>query len=140
VTALERWRKALAKLTPAQRRKRKRLWRIDWNGCAPVRGWKLKRVVRYALRHYNVYVTSTTGGSHSPTSYHYSGRAVDIGADSQVEKNRCHAGLLKRFGAPYFTELFGPNNKQFVKNGVRYSIADGDPLETQHDNHIHVAI
>ena len=116
--------------------------KINWNGHPKIRGnWRLKRVIRYALYKYDVYITSTSDGVHSPTSYHYSGQAVDFGSNRHTPKVRLHRGLYKKFKKKgWFAELFGPVNKLFVKNNVRYTIREGDGLESSHDNHVHVAI
>lgn len=88
-----------------------------------------------------LYVTSTTDGVHSPTSYHSSGRAVDVAAPMTTAGIK----LMKKFQRrankkwPGAREIFGPDNTAFIKNGQKYTIREGDPLEDQHDNHVHVA-
>jgi len=114
--------------------------RINWNGCDPVGGSDLRKVIRWALNNFDVYVTSTNGGTHSTTSHHYNNDAVDLGANTQAEKDRCHRAILKKFGPGIFAELFGPENDCFVKNGVTYTDVEGGFNEQLHDNHIHVAI
>lgn len=113
---------------------------IYWNAKAPVGGRKLRKALRWALANFDVYVTSTNGGAHSPTSYHYRNQAVDIGSDNAAEKARCQKALLKKFGPGYFAELLGPDNEAWVKNGSQYTATEGDALEAQHDDHIHMAI
>lgn len=149
-----KWRKTglaghgrLAKKAAAAVRKLKRLvkraklaLRIDWNGHTPVGGKNLRKVIRYALANFDVYITSTNGGTHSTTSYHYRNQAVDIGSNSAAEKVRCQKALLKKFGPGMFAELFGPDNGAWVKDGSQYTARDGDALETQHDDHIHAAV
>src|SRR5690606_11909126 len=49
--------------------------RIDWRGHEPLSNPRLLRALRVALETPGLYVTSTTGGKHSPTSHHYSGNA-----------------------------------------------------------------
>jgi hypothetical protein len=79
-----------------------------------------------------LYVTSTTGGTHASTSWHYHGRAVDVaGAYSKMvafqnaEANR----------SPHsFLELFGPDSF-YIKNGVRIGGAFPD-----HGDHVHGAL
>lgn len=119
---------------------RKLFRRIDWNGKAPVGGPNLRKAVRYALNNFDVYITSTNGGTHTPTSYHYRNQAVDIGSDSADEKARCQRALLVEFGPLYFAELFGPDNGYFVKNGSQYVATEGEFNENLHDDHIHMAI
>jgi hypothetical protein len=83
-----------------------------------------------------LYVTSTTGGTHSPGSYHYSGRAVDFGSSGPGERPEIEAqnALANAFGDGYFAELFGPDG-WYIKNGVRYS----GTFPAHHD-HLHVAV
>lgn len=90
-------------------------------------------------------VTSTRDGVHAPTSFHYSGRAVDFG----------RAGGYRRWFLPRLVsfqrhlhtkhgrklaELFGPSNRANRKYGRAISLPEGSPLEQLHDNHVHVAI
>lgn len=118
-----------------RRARRKLRWllrylRIDWNGKQSVP--LLRRVVRYTDAR-GLVVTSTTGGVHSPTSYHYQRRAVDVAGGSAAHMAAVQRGLLRKFGAGYFRELFGPAGF-YVKNGVRYS----GHFPAHHD-HIHAA-
>jgi hypothetical protein len=110
--------------------------RIDWNGCEPTGDRKLRAAARVALSVQGVYITSTTGGAHSPGSYHYSGRAIDFGSDDWTngKESQAQARLVDEFGDAYFTELFGPANWH-VKNGSRYH-----GTFPGHDDHLHVAI
>lgn len=88
-------------------------------------------------------VTSTTGGRHAPTSYHYSGRAVDVG--NRIPGTRAAQQRLVRFQRAEaahpkrFLELFGPDNNANVKHGRRISLAEGSGLEQLHDDHVHGA-
>ncbi len=87
--------------------------------------------------------TSTTDGGHASTSYHYSGRAVDV-ADAltpegiQNMKNFQKAEFERGLKAGY-KELFGPLNDKCIKNGAALTLAEGTALENQHDNHVHLA-
>jgi hypothetical protein len=125
----------MAKKKPRKRR-RKRTLRIDWNGCQPVPIYrrKLRRAARIAIAK-GCYITSTTGGVHSPGSYHYQGRAIDFGSSSasNAPEKRAQAALSKKFGNRKFAELFGPK-KYYVKSGVRYS-----GTFPGHADHLHVA-
>lgn len=115
--------------------------RINWNGCAPVGGPNLRAVLRYGLNENSgCYVTSTNGGVHTPTSYHYRNEAVDIGASTTDQKIKFQHDIYDRFGAGMFAELFGPDNSPWVKNGSTYSEGEGTPLETLHDTHVHFAV
>jgi hypothetical protein len=101
--------------------------------------------------------TSTTGGHHAPGSFHKrknalgQGQAVDVGlrpdligtakgarmlADFQRrEHQRFHDHKLRQD----LVELIGPTNSLIVLNDVETALAEGDPLENQHDNHVHEA-
>lgn len=102
---------------------------------------------RFVVRGVNagLVVTSTTGGKHAPTSYHYSGRAVDLGLPPRLIGTdvgrrrlvRFQRREAKRLGR--YRELFGPDNGANVKNQVRFWLREGAPLETLHDNHVHGA-
>jgi lysozyme len=105
-----------------------------------------KRVIVHAANH-GLVVTSTTDGSHSPTSFHFTrpGRAVDLGHGPGVtwEEGTRRKIAFQRWllgkGAGRFDELFGPDNAANVKNGQRITLAEGTPLENLHDTHVHVA-
>ena len=83
-----------------------------------------------------LYITSTTGGTHSPTSWHYSGHAFDAGSSGPGEtpEIRAQEKLLAEFGAGYFAELFGPSH-WFIKDGVKYA-----GVFPGHSDHLHVAV
>lgn len=91
-------------------------------------------------------VTSTTGGAHAATSYHYSGRAVDVGLPGPLigtAKGKRRMVRFQRAEARHpsrFLELFGPANSLCVKNGRRLSLAEGTALEDLHDTHVHGAL
>lgn len=113
----------------------------DFNGHPSNVTAGIRAVVVRANRN-GLYVTSTTGGTHSPTSYHYSGRAVDVAAPMTAagvqQMIAFQRKLAQRPGA--FVELFGPANDACVKNGQPLTLAEGTALEQQHDNHVHVAV
>ena len=91
----------------------------------------LKTAIAVAVTKYDQVVTSTNGGTHSPTSWHYSCRAVDIagpydgmiGFQKWLAENR-GAGCL---------EIFGPDS-YYYKNGSKYQGAF-----PAHGDHIHYA-
>ena len=105
--------------------------RIEWNGYPELSNRKVRKVLRYAQRKHNFIITSTTGGQHSPTSWHYQGRAVD-GICSDMAA--CQIDLENHFGAEYFLELFGPAER-YVKNGY---VITGSSFPA-HEDHIHIA-
>jgi hypothetical protein len=109
---------------------------IDWNGCEPLTHPPLLKAARVALSVPGLYITSTTGGTHSPTSWHYKARAFDGGSNAGDEGPEIMAQerLLSRFGADYFAELFGPAD-WYVSNGVKYS-----GTFPGHSDHLHVAV
>ena len=127
--------RAIRKLDRLIKAEQKRL-RIDWSGCNALTFPPLLKAVRVALTVPGLYVTSTNGGSHSTYSWHYQDRAVDFGSNSSTEKPEIAAQelLLRKFGATYFRELFGPAN-WYVKDGV---IKAG--TFPNHDDHLHVAV
>lgn len=110
--------------------------RIDWNGKPALTHAPLIRAVRAALTVSGLYVASTNGGTHSPTSWHYQNRAVDFGSNDTSENPEKAAQelLLQRFGAHYFAELFGPCD-WYAKNGVVYR-----GTFPNHGYHLHVAV
>ena len=109
---------------------------IDWNGHAPLTYKRIKKAARVALSVPGLYISSTTGGTHSPTSWHYKARAFDGGSGDPNEgpEKRAQEKLLKKFGPGYFAELFGPCD-WYVKNGVVYK-----GTFPGHDDHLHVAV
>lgn len=106
--------------------------RVDWNGYPPLRNKRLRRAVRIASR-YGLVVTSTTGGTHSPTSWHYKGRAVDLASGSVTQMKRAQGAIERELGRTNCLELFGPA-AWYVKNGARYRGAFPD-----HGDHVHIA-
>lgn len=88
-------------------------------------------------------VTATTDGTHTPSSFHYpwnnpdgKGHAVDFGLKHPPDQHlleRFQRRALRKFGAGYFKELFGPA-PFYVKNGTRISGPDPD-----NENHVHAA-
>jgi hypothetical protein len=75
-------------------------------------------------------VTSTTGGTHVPGSYHYSGRAVDIaGSPAQMMK---FFKWAQRFRP---TELFYDPVGYYWKNGQKVKGSIGG-----HSDHVHMAL
>lgn len=119
------------------KRKRRRRVRIDWNGCQPIPIYrrKLRRAARIAIKQ-GCYITSTTGGTHAPGSYHYFGRAIDFGSSSvsNSPEKRAQAAISRKIGNRKIAELFGPKN-YWVKNGVRHS-----GTFPGHHDHLHCAI
>lgn len=111
--------------------------KINWNGCPPLNYKPLTKAVRFALHSADgLYVTATTNGTHSATSWHYKSRAVDFGSNGPGEDPEIEAqnALLNAFGAGYFAELFGPDS-WYVKDGIVYS-----GVFPGHGDHLHVAV
>lgn len=128
----------------AQRRKR---LRINWNGKKPLplRRVALRRAIRRAQRGHLV-VTSTSGGTHAPTSYHFVEKAVDLASWSRPDMVRFQRAEYmrsedrrKRTGRPLWTELFGPDNNLCISRGKPVTLAEHSALEDLHDTHVHLA-
>jgi hypothetical protein len=89
--------------------------------------------------------TSTTDGQHAPSSFHFSGRAADLGLPASLigtakGRNRMVTFQRKEAHGPiHHAELFGPDNHANVKNGQIITLQEGTALENQHDNHVHGA-
>lgn len=109
---------------------------IDWNGHPALTYPLLLKAIRTALVAPGLYITSTTGGTHAPTSWHYSGKAFDAGSNAGDEEPEVIAQnlLLDTYGASYFAELFGPAG-WYVKNGVFFR-----GTFPGHGDHLHVAV
>lgn len=97
------------------------------------------------------YITSTYegypgDGVHSTSSYHYiqnqpDGQARCWDAGAATREPMAKAQLREARRCPNFlTEMIGPENSFEYKNGQRYTLPEGDPLETMHDNHKHTCI
>lgn len=116
--------------------KLKREQRVSWNGHPPLTHPPLVKAARVALSVHGLYITATTDGTHSATSWHYTARAFDGGSNSGSEgpEKAAQQKLLDTFGAAYFAELFGPL-PWFVKDGVIHS-----GTFPGHADHLHVAV
>ena len=112
-------------------RDRLRSLRIDWNGHPSLRSRRLRRAVRIAAR-YGLVVTSTTDGGHTPTSWHYKARAVDLASGSGDQMARAQRAIDREIGRSNLIELFGPGEPN-IKNGALTA-----PI-ANHEDHIHVA-
>ena len=93
-------------------------------------------------------VTATTNGAHAKTSYHYSGRAVDLAARSgpgvdTPELLAINEGVVQVIPLSMISELIygGPGNL-CVKNGriVAGLAAYGATVLDRHRNHVHLAV
>jgi hypothetical protein len=98
-------------------------------GSFPVNGTnrqKLDYASRLA-RDMGLTITSTTGGRHTPGSYHYRGRAIDVaGTPAQM------AAYYNRLAGTRPTELFY-DPRGGIKNGQQIGAIGG------HRDHVHVA-
>lgn len=90
------------------------------NGCAGNVSSEIKEVIAYVVVVCGQYVTSTTGGTHAPGSYHYSGRAVDWGAGSVSSMQDASNKTREHFGDSHFAEFFSPC-PWWIKYGAVYS-------------------
>ena len=93
-------------------------------------------------------VTSTTGGAHTQTSHHYTGRAVDLAARSGPGRDTSdllaiNEGIVQVLPLSMITELIysGPGNV-CVKKGhiVAGKAAYGLPVMSRHHDHVHLAV
>lgn len=107
--------------------------RVSWNGYPSIRGRRIRRAIRIANAN-GLVVTSTTGGTHAPGSWHYAGRAVDLASPSSSAMKRAQIAIAHEIGRENILELFGPGS-WYIKNGVKYDGAFPD-----HGDHVHVAI
>lgn len=110
--------------------------RINWNGHPPLplRCRKLRRAARIAIKA-GCYITSTSDGQHTSTSYHYRRRAFDAGSSDPSNRPEAEAQkrIVAKMGARKFNEVFGPA-PWYVKDGVRHAGRFPD-----HGDHLHVA-
>ena len=72
-------------------------------------------------------ITSTTGGRHAPGSYHYRGRAIDVGGSASGMRQ-----FYREMSRTNPTELFY-DPMGGMKNGRNIGAIGG------HGNHVHVA-
>lgn len=93
-------------------------------------------------------VTSTTNGAHTKTSYHYSGRAVDLAARSgpgvdTTELLAINEGIIQFVPLSMIRELIyaGPGNA-CVQNGkiVKGMSVYGPDAMARHHDHVHLAV
>jgi hypothetical protein len=83
------------------------------------------------VRPFSVRVTSTSGGRHVPSSFHYIHRAVDV-AGPAPELARLFRQVLRHPGL--FTEAFYDPAGRYVKRGVIHRGSIGG-----HTDHVHLA-
>ena len=95
-------------------------------------GSPLDQLLQFA-RAAGITVTSTTSGTHTPTSYHYKGRAVDV-AGTADQMRRFFLAALKQFGTR-IKELFYDPMGYYIKNGAAIRGAIGG-----HGDHVHLAL
>jgi len=99
------------------------------SGNFPVNGSNRQKL-DYAMnlaRDMGLRITSTTGGRHTPGSYHYRGRAIDVaGTPAQM------AAYYNRLAGTRPTELFY-DPRGGIKNGQQIGAIGG------HRDHVHVA-
>ncbi len=91
-------------------------------GLTPKVAWAAKVARKMGLT-----VTSTTGGTHAPGSYHYSGRAVDVAGPPSVMAKFYRFMSHKNPTELFYDPLGG------IKNGVQIGAIGG------HSDHVHVA-
>lgn len=88
--------------------------------------WLFNFVKPFAVR-----VTSTSGGAHVPSSFHYEHRAIDVAGPPAVMRQLARIALQN----PHqFREVFHDPMHEYVKNGVKRRGQVGG-----HDDHVHLA-
>lgn len=120
----------------AKERKAMKRRGIDWNGLPHLTYAPLLKCLKTALTVPGLFLTATTNGVHSSTSWHYKARAFDGGSDGshgETPEMKAQQLLLDKYGKESFMELFGPLN-WYVKNGVIYP-----GTFPGHGDHLHVA-
>jgi hypothetical protein len=114
---------------------------------APVRSDEtpVTAALRRFARHIGAIVTSTTGGAHTATSHHYSGRAVDLAAPAGPSYDSSallaiNERIVELLPLSMISELIysGPGNV-CVKDG-RIVAAYSPAVMSRHHNHVHLAV
>lgn len=89
-------------------------------------------------------VTSTTNGAHAKSSYHYSGRAIDLAAREGPGRDSpallaINKGIVAFMPLSVISELIyaGPGNI-CVRNGKAFSY--GPDVMARHHDHVHLAV
>lgn len=102
-----------------------------------------KVVAKILVSNPRMYVTATTGGHHAAHSYHFLGRAYDLGADSQDAKDGC---------GQWCNEHVASSLTEGIHNGVSHgdlSVENGQRVPSSfwgsvtwagHVDHVHVAV
>jgi hypothetical protein len=106
-----------------------------------------RHVKRFFTRAFAAGLVPTSGRRDDPGSHHHSGNAGDVGlrreligsAEGITRLRRFHAAEYNRRGRTRPIELIGPLNNRQVLRGVDTTLAEGTPLEDDHDNHVHFA-
>lgn len=147
------------KLVLKHRRDRLRRWIRQHEGFQPYMAngnphEKLTPEAKHAIYldfRQGLYVTSTYegfpgDGVHSTTSGHYlqnqpdgKARCWDSGAGRRGPMVKAQLREARRAGS-WLVEMFGPDNTFNYKNGIRFTLGEGEALETMHDNHKHTWI
>lgn len=95
---------------------------IDWNGHPALSNDNVRKCARVALNaHPDLFITATSDGTHTPTSYHYQHMAFDAGSSGrygEAPEIAAQEALLAKFGAGFFRELFGPAG-WYIEDGVK---------------------
>lgn len=115
--------------------------RPDFNGHPPLQNKSIRAFVVRANKR-GGYVTATSDGTHSSTSWHYKLKAVDVGwvyAEWGVMEDFQEDEYRRGLNDPSVYELFGPDNTANLKYGQGVGLSEGSSLEEAHDNHVHYA-
>ena len=94
----------------------------------------LGKAMALAQQH-GLQITSTTGGTHAPGSYHYSGRAFDASNGTDTPEERSYfLDAASRWGSKILELFFDPIG-WYIKNGSKVPGAIGG-----HSDHVHTAM
>lgn len=105
------------------------------SGATPLPGAKnsnaLQELKDAATNTFHLTITSTTGGTHVPTSWHYKGRAFDA-AGKASDMAAFWEYARTTYGSELLELFYDP--KGAIKNGAKIAAIGG------HSDHVHVAI
>lgn len=108
----------------------------------PGMGWKKQFALvknRFPNRGYPD-PNQTTGGGHATTSYHYKGRAVDLGSAKAngTSMNALFNWIHDTYGRKTTELIYGPQANRNISNGKHFNYGAG--TNAQHMGHIHWAM
>lgn len=102
-----------------------------------------KVVAKILVANPRMYVTATTGGHHAVHSYHFLGRAYDLGADSQDAKDDCGQWCNEHVASSLTEGIHNgaTHGDLSVENGQRVAPSFwGAETWAGHVDHVHIAV